>query len=592
MTLKDKVVIIGSGLGGLECGYILARHGFNVTVLERAAQIGGCLQTFQRRGTRFDTGFHYVGGLDEGQPLNRLFRYFDLLNLPWHRLDEDCFDEVVIGEESFPLANGHERFSERLIERFPAEKEGILKYTAFLKDVGDHIFDSLNPREAEDFYGSSLFARSAYDFLNETVKDPLLRKVLSGNSLKMELNAESLPLYVYAQINNSFIQSAWRLRGGGSLITGHLAASIREMGGRVITNAEVVSIDVEDGHVARVGVRCGGNKSYGANGGMKGGGDIPNDAAGMTDAEVQEKFEADWVISNAHPAIAVSLVRPIDTLRNIYRKRITNLANTFGMFTANIALKEGVLPYLNRNIFIHNASADLWRPNPLATESVLVSYSATDGDWAPSVDLLSPMGWDEVSRWADMSPGQRGDDYAELKQKKLADCLKVVGRRLPELRRVVEKSLETCAGDQQACGSIGADGSTGTTKNDGAIGADGSTGATKNVGSIGADGSTGVTKNDGAIGAARRKEAGCRIYTSTPLSYNSYLGQPQGGAYGIRKDWRSTMTTVLTPSTPVQNLLLTGQSLNLHGVLGVSMSSIFTCAAILGMDVLSKEILG
>ncbi len=507
------MVIIGSGLGGLECGYILARHGFDVTVLERAGQIGGCLQTFMRRGTRFDTGFHYVGGLDEGQPLNRLFRYFDLLDLPWHRMDEDCFDEVVIGKESFPLASGHDRFAERLIERFPTEREGILKYTAFLKSVGDHIFDSLNPREAEDFYGSSLFARSAYDFLNETITDPLLRKVLSGNSLKMELNAESLPLYIYAQINNSFIQSAWRLRGGGSQITEHLATSIRSMGGRVITDSEVVSVEVENGQAVRVYVK-GRGKLHNADG-------MNEEIIGMEEDRFNEKFDADWVISNAHPSIMVSLVRPEGTLRNIYRKRITNLANTFGMFTANIALEKGALPYLNRNLFIHNADADLWRPDPRVTESVLVSYSATDGEWAECVDLLSPMSWDEVSRWSEMRPGQRGEDYVDFKQKKLAECLKIVGRRLPELEKAIKN-----------------------------------------------------------------------VYTSTPLSYNSYMGQPQGSAYGIRKDWRNTMGTVLTPSTPVENLLLTGQSLNLHGVLGVSMSSVFTCATILGMDYLSKEILG
>ncbi len=537
------MVIIGSGLGGLECGYILARHGFDVTVLERASQIGGCLQTFKRRGTRFDTGFHYVGGLDEGQPLNRLFRYFDLLDLPWRRMNEDCFDEVIIGEESFPLASGHDRFAERLIERFPAEKEGILKYTAFLKNVGDHIFDSLNPREAEDFYSGSLFARSAYGFLTETISDPLLRKVLSGNSLKMELNAESLPLYVYAQINNSFIQSAWRLQGGGSQITEHLAKSIREFGGRVITDSEVVSIEVENGHVARVCVR-GKGKLHNSDG-------VNEEIIGMEEDRFNEKFEADWVISNAHPSIMVSLVRPEETLRNIYRKRITNLANTFGMFTANIALEKDVLPYLNHNLFIHNADADLWRPNPHITESVLVSYSPTDGKWAQSVDLLSPMNWDEVSRWTEMLPGQRGEDYVDLKQKKLAECLKIVGRRLPELERIVEESFETGSAGGQKGGSVG-----------------------------------------GATGAGRSKEVSCRVYTSTPLSYNSYMGQPQGSAYGIRKDWRNTMGTVLTPSTPVENLLLTGQSLNLHGVLGVSMSSVFTCAAILGMDYLSKEILG
>jgi all-trans-retinol 13,14-reductase len=44
------------------------------------------------------------------------------------------------------------------------------------------------------------------------------------------------------------------------------------------------------------------------------------------------------------------------------------------------------------------------------------------------------------------------------------------------------------------------------------------------------------------------------------------------------------MMTLLTPKTPIPNLLLTGQSLTLHGLLGVSMTSLFTCAEIIGKE--------
>ncbi len=505
--MDKSVIIIGGGLAGLQCGYILAKHGLGVTVLEQGRHIGGCLQSFVRSGAVFESGFHYVGGLAEGQPLHTLFNYLDLLDLPWRQLDEDCFDEVVIGNESFPFANGHERFAERLIERFPAEKEGILKYTSFLKNVGDHIFDSFAPRDASDFYSTSLFAKSAYEFVNETIGDPLLRKVLSGTSLKMELNAESLPLYVFAQINNSFIQSAWRLQGGGSLIAEHLTNSIKQMGGHVLTDALVTSMQVENGRIARVIVNFGQPYLWSGEG----------------------VFEADWVISSAHPASTVSLIEQTDSLRNIYRKRLGALENTYGMFTANIVLKDDTLPYLNKNIFVHSSQADLWDPKPDVTQSVLVSYTlpleeearkASAKCFAKSVDLLSPMSWAEVEPWSKMKPGHRGEEYVEFKQRKLRDCFDLVGKRLPEL-----------------------------------------------------------------------EEAAAQVFTSTPLTYNSYLLQPQGSAYGVRKDWRSTMTTVLAPTTPIPNLLLTGQSLNLHGVLGVSMTSVFTCGAILGMESLAKEIM-
>jgi all-trans-retinol 13,14-reductase len=86
------------------------------------------------------------------------------------------------------------------------------------------------------------------------------------------------------------------------------------------------------------------------------------------------------------------------------------------------------------------------------------------------------------------------------------------------------------------------------------------------------------------------KEAVKNVYTSTPLTYADYTGTMHGSAYGIRKDYNSLMYTVLTPRTPVSNLLLTGQNLNLHGILGVSMTSIFTCAEILGMDIVVNDL--
>ena len=106
----SDAIVIGSGLGGLLSGVILSRAGWRVTVLEKAAQPGGCLQTFIRDGLRFDTGFHSVAGLEEGGPLERIFRPLGLMDLPWERVEEA--DEIVLDgvshrltELSYPLGN-------------------------------------------------------------------------------------------------------------------------------------------------------------------------------------------------------------------------------------------------------------------------------------------------------------------------------------------------------------------------------------------------------------------------------------------------------------------------------------------------------
>ena len=73
----SKVVIIGSGLGGLSCGYILQKNGYDVTILEQGIQLGGCLQCFVRKGAKFETGMHFIGSALPGQTMDRMFNFLD-----------------------------------------------------------------------------------------------------------------------------------------------------------------------------------------------------------------------------------------------------------------------------------------------------------------------------------------------------------------------------------------------------------------------------------------------------------------------------------------------------------------------------------
>ena len=245
--MKYDAVIIGSGLGGLECAHILSKAGMSVLLLERGTQAGGCLQSYRRHGLAFDTGFHYVGGLDEGQSLHSAFRHLGLLRLPWQRLDNH-FDRVTIGNQTFSFAQGYDAFVETLTVAFPAERDALNKYADMLKQCGEQQFDALNPQTGESSVLSRFFETSAYQYLTETFHDPLLINVLCGTSLKMELRKESLPLFTFAHGNGSFIESSWRLKGDGSLIVNSLADGIRMHGGEIICNAEVQELVEKDGN--------------------------------------------------------------------------------------------------------------------------------------------------------------------------------------------------------------------------------------------------------------------------------------------------------------------------------------------------------
>jgi len=77
---------------------------------------------------------------------------------------------------------------------------------------------------------------------------------------------------------------------------------------------------------------------------------------------------------------------------------------------------------------------------------------------------------------------------------------------------------------------------------------------------------------------------------ATPLSFRDYIGNDDGSLYGVTKDYKDPLRTFLSPKTKIPNLFLTGQNLNLHGILGASMSGLKTCFAILGDDYILEKI--
>ncbi len=483
--MKYDAVIIGSGLGGLECAHILSKAGMSVLLLERGTQAGGCLQSYRRLGLAFDTGFHYVGGLDEGQSLHSAFRHLGLLRLPWQRLDNH-FDRVTIGNQTFSFAQGYDAFVETLTVAFPAERDALNKYADMLKQCGEQQFDALNPQTGESSLLSRLFETSAYQYLTETFHDPLLINVLCGTSLKMELRKESLPLFTFAHGNGSFIESSWRLKGDGSLIVNSLADGIRMHGGEIICNAEVRELVEKDGKLMH---------------------------AVCSNGEI---YEGTIFISNIHPAVTCNLVKQSSRMKKVYRSRITHLENTFGMFTVSLRIKPQTLRYFNWNQYIYK-EPDVWtfhlKNNPVSGVLVSCRIPEDGSKYVQQVDLLTPMNWSECEQWSHTEVGRRGEDYKAMKKRVADECITLAERFIPGLRDRI---------------------------------------------------------------------TGC--YTSTPLTYRNYTLTPEGSAYGLRKDFRNPMITLLSPRTPIPNLLLTGQNLMLHGLHGVTMTALFTCAEVLGKE--------
>ncbi|MDR2118493.1 MAG: FAD-dependent oxidoreductase [Tannerellaceae bacterium] len=79
-------------------------------------------------------------------------------------------------------------------------------------------------------------------------------------------------------------------------------------------------------------------------------------------------------------------------------------------------------------------------------------------------------------------------------------------------------------------------------------------------------------------------------YSSTPLTIRDYCNQKEGALYGVAKDCRHIERSHIPIRTKLKNLLLTGQNIKLHGILGVPLTAILTCAELVGLDYLLDKI--
>ena len=394
-TLYD-IIIIGSGLGALECAQLLSKQGHSVLVLERQHQLGGCLQSYKRGGIDLDTGLHYVGGLAEGQTLHDAFSQLGLLSLPWKQLPLDNFDTVTICGDSYKLRQGYNEFVNGLAEYFPTQRQALEKYVDVLSQV-DHA-----PATQESIIKWG--AINAWEWLHSTFTDERLINVLSGTALKMELRKETLPLFTFAHVTASFIESSWRLQGSGNMLIDTLVNNIRQGGGKVICDVEVEELIEKDGQITAA--RC-------SNG---------------------ETYEGRCFISGIHPALTTSLVRESSCIKKVYRNRLKRLENTYGMFTASIKLKPGSTPIPCDNHYVYTTE-DVWSISEQGHtgDGILISPQRPD-----NIDILTPMLWEECKQWEDTKVGRRGDDYKAFKEQRAREIVRLAEKQLPGLSDHIE----------------------------------------------------------------------------------------------------------------------------------------------------------
>jgi len=482
-----KVVIIGSGLGGLSCGLILSRNGYDVTILEQGAQAGGCLQCFRRQGVKFETGMHFIGSADEGQVLGRLLRYLGIADdLRLRRLDTSGYDVISLAGSQFRFANGCEAFIDTLCRDFPGQRDHLNRYFDLVNQVAQS--SSLHSLSHTSVSKAALTTeyqlRSVDDVLRQVIGDSLLRRVLMGNLPLYAAERGKTSFSSHAFITDFYNQSAFRVVGGSDQIAALLISRLGRSGARVCCGKRATRIVCNDTR-----------------------------AVGVETAD-ETFYPADIVVAAIHPARLLDLCSS-PLLRTAYRRRIGSLPETVGCFSVYLRFKPQTVPYMNHNFYGYRRLTP-WDCERYAASEWPLGYlymhfcSDPRQQWADSGVILSYMQFSEVRRWLGTRVGHRGADYLQFKHDRARRLIAAVSRDFPRLS-------EDIAGYE----------------------------------------------------------------TSTPLTYLDYTGTEGGSMYGIAKDIRLGPAVRVYHRTKLPNLLLAGQNVNSHGILGVLVGTMVACSELL-----------
>ncbi len=416
--MKHDILIIGSGLGGLSCGAILSKNGYNVCVLEQSPKIGGCLQSYVKDGGLFDTGVHYIGSMGKGQTLYKIFDYLGIIpQLSLKQLDVDCFDKISFAGDPniYPYAQGYGHFIEKLSQFFPDERKNITEYCKTIRYVCSKFpLYQLVVGDFEDKWAA--IELDTYSEINKITANQKLRNVLAGNNPLYSGRKDRTPFYIHSLILNSYIESAWKLTNGGSQLAKALAGIITGAGGAIHSSKKVVKIKETGGIVTSVHTADG------------------------------DVFEADKIISSIHPTETVNMVET-QIFRPAFYHRFRSFQNTIAPFILNATLKHPVAGMQNNNHY-HYTSDNVWEYQDIPGEKwpgVLTVFPVLEHNNVYSVSIMSCLPFDTFRKWEHTSKTYfskntvRNAEYEDLKAQYTDKMLKALDKIYPGFSASIDK---------------------------------------------------------------------------------------------------------------------------------------------------------
>lgn len=430
-------IVIGSGIGGLSVGAMLAKAGKKVLILEKHYTLGGYTHLFRRRGYAWDVGLHYVGQVHiPGTFLNKAFRYITNEKLEWAPLD-DVYDKAVFGDEVYEFPRGKENLKAKLKEYFPAAEDqaSIDAYFQLLSEV-EHVgvgyyVEKVLPPALANIFGDRLRRKVlkysdliTLDVLRSITKNEKLIGVLTAQYGDYGLQPSQSSFYMHALLANHYMDGAGYPVGGAGSIAENVVPVIEASGGAAVHQAEVTQIIVKD-----------------------------NKAIGVTLADGKSIY-ADTIISDAgiHNTYATLLPDAVAKQHHLEEqlKQLTPSGAHMGLYVGVKESPESLnLPRCNYWIFPpeYNHAVNQARYTSLDSQIPVayVSFPAAKdpesqklhpGRSTVEVIIIVPYEW--FKKWEGTEWRKRGEEYQQMKERVAEQMFEQLYRVAPQLRGKID----------------------------------------------------------------------------------------------------------------------------------------------------------
>lgn len=430
-------IMIGSGLGCLTTANILAKKGKKVLVLEKHYTAGGFTHVFARPEYEWDVGVHYVGDVHKkGTVMNRLFEYLSNGTLKWADMGE-VYDRIVFGEEIYDFVKGTSKFKAKLKEYFPNEADAIDAYINSLyqvsKDGRNFMAEKVMP-EAVRFFLSDYLRKKYLKFATKTTRQQLeaftkneeLIGVLTGQYGDYGLPPAESSYVMHASVAKHYMTNGGAYPIGGSIeFLNTIAPDILKNGGKILTNAQVCGVEIEN------------NKSIGVK---------------MKDGKI---LKADKIVSGIGVLNTINHLIPDSHQSKFPKKDYKTIPASVSHVSLYIGIQESSsalnLPKANFWIYPDNYNHDENIENYLADPEnndfpvIYISFpSAKDPDFEnrfpnkSTIEIITLAPYEWFEKWDGTRWKKRGDEYEALKEKFSQRMLQELYKRLPHLEGKID----------------------------------------------------------------------------------------------------------------------------------------------------------